>query len=452
MTRLTGALFLLLGMTLAARGHFVFIVPADGNQAQVVFSDDFKPDLKVPIKKIAHTRFSALVEGKSVSIEAKTGKNALTVEAPGKTATWVAGVCSYGVIAKGKEPFLLTYYARALVGAKGGTRVKAPAIAAMKLDVLPDLTASGGPVARVLWEGKPLAGAEVVLYVPGKDESETVKTDASGQVKLPVASSAGTYGIRARHLDERKGKLDDKEYASARTYATCLFPVAGARSEASPARKVLVKEKRAGNPEASKLLADARAARANWVQFPGFTADVAVNVEGKVTRGKVKVSSKGKVDLDLEGGAKDWARRMLSSIVGHRLDDSTTLNTPCAFLDEVVDHPLGRSIKVLEDEFHSSYRIRDHQVIEVNRRMKDTRFTITVLENRLTPEKKYLPASYVVNSWDLKTDVLKSSVTHHNTWQRVGKYDLPLLATVLTATAGKQETRTIKLTGCKLLE
>ena len=138
---------------------------------------------------------------------------------------------------------------------------------------------------------------------------------------------------------------------------------------------------------------------------------------------------------------------MLSSIVGHRMDDTTTLTTPCRFADDVTDHPLGRAIRVLNDEFHSSYRIRDKQVIEVNRRMGDLRFTITVMENRQNAEKKYLPSNYVVNYWDVKTGALKKSVTHYNTFTRIGKFDLPLSALIVTAEDGKQAARSIKLSG-----
>ena len=201
------------------------------------------------------------------------------------------------------------------------------------------------------------------------------------------------------------------------------------------------------NPEATKLLADARAERANWVDFPGFRADVTVNVEGKVAKGTVEATNKGKVHLKLDGEPQPWAQGMLSSIVGHRLDDTTTLTTPCGFADDVTDHPLGRAIRVLNDEFHSSYRIRDKQVIEVNRRMGDMRFTITVMENRKNAEKKYLPSTYVVNYWDVKTGALKKSVTHLNTWTRIGKYDLPLTALIVTAEDGKQVARSIKLSG-----
>jgi hypothetical protein len=205
------------------------------------------------------------------------------------------------------------------------------------------------------------------------------------------------------------------------------------------------------DPAATKLLADARAARAEWDKFPGFSANLEVNIDGKVTRGSVTVGSKGKVEVKLDDEpAADWAKRELGSVVGHRLPGTATLDTPCAFADDVKDHPLGRAIRVLNDEFHSSYRVRDRQIIEVNRHMESSRFTITVMENRLNEEKKFLPACYVVNTWDGKTNALKSSQTFHQTWQRVGAFDLPLTVTVVTAAAGKQEARSLKLTDRKL--
>jgi hypothetical protein len=212
------------------------------------------------------------------------------------------------------------------------------------------------------------------------------------------------------------------------------------------------------DPAATKLLADARAARANWVGFPGFTADLEVNIDGHTGRARVEVKPDGKLSLDTAGGALDkgaenWVRHELGSVVGHRLDSGTDLETPCAFADGELDHPLGRAVRVLNDEFHSSYRIRDRQIVVVNRNMpqQGVRFTITVLENRLNEEKKYLPVSYVVNSWDLKADTLTSSEAHHQSWRRVGKFDLPETVTVVTAKADKQEARSLELSNFKLL-
>ena len=217
------------------------------------------------------------------------------------------------------------------------------------------------------------------------------------------------------------------------------------------------------DPAATKLLAEARAARAQWENFPGFKAKLSINIDGKVTKGTVEVSPKGKVTVQADNAKQedvDWARGELAQIIGHRLDSASDSDTPCAFVDDVKDHPLGRAIRVLNDEFHSSYRVRERQILVVNRQMKDSRFTITVLENKLNKEtQKYLPVCYVVNSWDPKTGALTSSASYHHTWKRVGDFDLPLALAVVTAKASdserasdSQSTRSLKLSVHDLLK
>jgi hypothetical protein len=448
MKRLLSTAVLVLAITATAQAHFIFIVPPakGGRTVQVVFSDSTKPDQAKLLDKIAHTTFAVVdAKGKLTPVKAKKVGSALEIAVPGEGPAEVVGRCVYGVVDKGKEPFLLNYYSRTAI--EGGQRLyeKVPDEAKQPLQIVlvekwrhrtalnDGAVVSIGPIsnrARVLWQGKPLRGAEVIF---AGDKPVTVKTDKQGEVDV----QDGPMALVARQVEEKKGTHDGKAYSSVRHYATLVVKI-----ESQQSRLI----------DATKLLADARAARANWDDFPGFTADVEVNVEGKKSTGKVEVSSKGKVSLDMKGPDKEWARRMISSIVGHRLDDGTTLSTPCGFADDVTDHPMGRAIRVLNDEYHSSYRIRDRQVIEVNRRMADSRFTITVLENRQNAEKKYLPASYVVNTWNLKTGALQGSATHHNTWQRVGKFDLPHNCIIVNASANQLVNRTLRFSNHKLLE
>ncbi|HEY8503324.1 MAG TPA: DUF3386 family protein [Gemmataceae bacterium] len=189
------------------------------------------------------------------------------------------------------------------------------------------------------------------------------------------------------------------------------------------------------DPAATRLLAEARAARAEWRNFPGFTADVEVNEDGRLVRGTVRVAADGRVRFEgIDPGAHAWALRATRSLVAHRLPQTREAPTPCRFADEGdADHPLGRKVLVLNDELHSSYRIRDEQILEVNRVMKDARFTITVLENRKTPEGKYLPCSYQVSYWDTEGKELTRAEGHVNTWERVGAFDLPAEIRVITA-------------------
>jgi hypothetical protein len=190
----------------------------------------------------------------------------------------------------------------------------------------------------------------------------------------------------------------------------------------------------AEDPAATKLLAEARAARATWADFPGFTADCAVNLDGKVTKGKVTVSATGQVKLDGFGDAPArWAQRTLGSIVGHRMPGADP-GTPCRFAGDDADHPFGRTVKVLNDEFHSSYRIKDRQILVVNRTQGEQRFTITVLESRTNAEGKYLSTNFAVNYWDGATGELIRSEANYQSWTRLDQFDLPVTALVQTAT------------------
>jgi uncharacterized GH25 family protein len=341
MRRWSGAFLLLCGLALPARAHFVWIIPdkgAGGSDALVVFSDDQAPDPNVSVTKIARTELFAVgADGRTIPLKATEGKDAYRVAALGKGPAVYGGVCRYGVVQKGKaEPFLLVYCAKALVGA---TLRESPeqfwkATGRLPLEIVP---IEGKGMARVLYEGKPVADAEVVVMAPGKAESVERKTGADGTFKLDRPEANGLYAIRARHVLPEAGKEGGKSYKEMRYYATLTFPVSAAGSAGSGPAKA--------DPEATRLLREARAARVSWQSFPGFAADLEDNHNGKVVRGRVEVSADGKVKVDLpDAGAKAWAQRQMRSIVDHRLDNSAERNTPCAFLDDNTEHPLGRAV------------------------------------------------------------------------------------------------------------
>ncbi len=465
MHRLLYPMITLLGLASAAPAHFIWLLPDSGKSGEnptvrLVFSDQLAPDDADLLKKIKHTNvFVRGADGKTVPVKHTPGTMALDVALTGTGSRIVAATCRYGILQRGdSDPFQLTYHAKTVIGEKAPVP---PALARpvqeLALDIV--VVAKDRLVGQVLWQGKPLADAEVVLLVPGQEKNAVLKTDKNGEFPLAEARARGLYGIRAKYIEKRAGQEGGKKYTEARHYATLVLatpsgfnkaPIKGSKTFVPEegysfvAKEGELKE----NPEATRLLAEARAARANWVNFPGFSAVVEVNTNGKLAQGHVEVDAMGKVkltgfsDREIEG----WARRQLASIVSHRMDGSANQKTPCAFADEDVHHPLGRAIKVLNDEFHSSYRIRDRQVIVVNRQMPGERFSITVLENKRTPEKKFLSSIYVVNSWDLKTNALKSSQTFHQTWKRIGKLDLPAGVLIISAGGeGKTEARQITL-------
>jgi hypothetical protein len=452
------ALLCLATVAVPARAHFIWALPDEGDVIRVVFSDSPRPDDPALLKKIAHLQLFVRSEnGKVLVLEAHAGKDALEAQAPGEGLRQVAAVCQYGVSQHGgSEPFLLNYYAKSFVGLDKVGASKEPSHLLghswdkLPLEIVLVPEKKHPAMLRVLWQGKPLAAAEFVQLVPGKEKPVEGKSDADGLIVLEHPTQSGIYGIRVKYVEATEGELGGKKYKEVRHYATATAPVFVSVKAPDAA-------KTAPDAAATKLLADARAARAVYADFRGFTADVEVNLDGKVFRGQVSVDAKAKVKLQFDGAGGDeeaqrWASRQLASIIAHRLDSGSGEETPCAFADEDTESPLGRAIRVLNDEFHSSYRIRDHQVVVVNRQMGEVCFTITVLENRVNEEKKFLPVSYVVNTWDARTGALKNSEAFHHTWQRVGGFDLPQRTLVVTASAGKQQARSLTLSNWKLTE
>ena len=209
--------------------------------------------------------------------------------------------------------------------------------------------------------------------------------------------------------------------------ALLFVPLVGGTADEAKA------EKPKEDPAASKLLADARAARALWKNFLGFAADIEINLDGKVSKGTVAVDANGKLKFDgVSKEAEAWAKPIFGSIVGHRLD-STPRDTPCAFVDDETTHPMGRRIRVLNDELHSGYRIKDEQILVVDRHVEGRKFTISVLENRKNAEGKYLPVSFAVDYWNPTSGELLRSDATFQSWKRVGSFDLPVTARIVTA-------------------
>jgi hypothetical protein len=206
------------------------------------------------------------------------------------------------------------------------------------------------------------------------------------------------------------------------------------------------------DPAATKLMSDTHDSWAHWEDFPGFTGDLEVNLDGKISKGQVQVSRDGKVKVQVAvAGAQAFAEEVLVSLVGHRLGQRLDVNAPCAFVDDVTTHPLGRAVHVLKDDPGTTYRIRDREVVEVNRRMGNVRYTHIILENRPNKDKKHLTVSFVANMWDAKTGALRRTDTNHQSWERIGNFDLPVAVTRIRAGADNVlEVGTLKLSNLRV--
>jgi len=192
------------------------------------------------------------------------------------------------------------------------------------------------------------------------------------------------------------------------------------------------------------LFEEALAARAAWKDFPGFRAALTGNLDGRSFDGTVTIDAKGKVtfadtDPSREESVAPWVQEQLESIVQHRMARPAGAGERprpvLRFGESKDDHPLGRLLIFDGGKFASSYRVKDKQIMVVNRHVGKENMTITVLDNDRNTEGLFLPRSYTVQYWDATTGDLKRTETVQDRWQRVGLWDLPARHTVTMATS-----------------
>src|SRR5262249_39102656 len=116
------------------------------------------------------------------------------------------------------------------------------------------------------------------------------------------------------------------------------------------------------------------------------------------------------------------------------------------FADEETGHPFGRLLVFEGGRFASSYRVKDRQLLVVNRHLGDQYMTITVLDNERNLEGHFLPRNYTVQYWNAATGELRRTESVQQRWQRLGTWDLPAVHTVTTASGSGLSVRSFTLT------
>jgi len=290
-------------------------------------------------------------------------------------------------------------------------------------------------VLTALLDGQPLPNTRIDI-VDADLAGEELTTDAEGKVTFEP-SSPSLYCAYVGHTLPIAGEHRGKAYKEIRQFATLSFDwplVATAPDE-----------------EAVALFEEALAARAAWQDFTGFTAEIAGDLEGRPFSGKVTIAADGAVEVDLgeDAAMADWIDDQLESITMHRAaSQAPSAERPkpvLRFADSQTDHPLGRLLQFDGGHFASSYRVKDKQLLPVNRVNDGQNMTITVLDNERNAEGKFLPHIYVVQYWDETTGEPNRTETVRDRWTRVGAWDLPVDHTVTTASADGFSVRSFQL-------
>ncbi len=158
------------------------------------------------------------------------------------------------------------------------------------------------------------------------------------------------------------------------------------------------------DPAAVALLQDAFERTSRWGKdFPGFTANICCNDNGKQTQGSVKIKSSKEVEVTLESPSPEdsllkWAQSQLAMMAAHRGHRSFEAadGRYALTLGAEDHHPLGRQVLIHGDGMNSRYRVANSRIQQISRTMGPMRFTINIQDTMTTSDGKFLTTQYVV--------------------------------------------------------
>jgi hypothetical protein len=209
------------------------------------------------------------------------------------------------------------------------------------------------------------------------------------------------------------------------------------------------------DPRARAMLREAFEHTARWQpDFKGFTADLAVNIGGKESRGSVTVKSPKEVDVSLSDAEQQkWAEGQIGMIAVHRAprtfeeaDGKYALT-----LGDDSQHPLGPSVIINGDGMHSYYRIKGGRITQINRRMPHMGFTINVEESATTPDHKLITTRYTVYYFSPQDGKLTNVESFTDAHTRVGQSELPGTRRIIAYENGQVVVKTLTFTNHKML-
>lgn len=432
----------LLTMTLAAGAqpacaHFLWLEPdpVDPAAARACFGEYPTLRERAPLlERIRTTRVSVPGGAAPAAVPLSAAPDHYRAQLGSAAAAPVAlARLEYGLVRReGQPPFFLRYQAALLRGEGplaaariaellGSTRELPLAVTAA---ALPDGSLRLVPTL----EGKPVR-AEAVLFAPGAGAA----TALPGGLELTVPPGApGRYYLRLRVQDETPVRTAEGEGRFTRTYLSVVFDAAGTGAAAQP------------EDDAAAVVARAQDARAVWPEaFPGFSAEALFEHNGRAARGRLTVSPEFQVTLTVDDPELAQALRPgLASLIGHRRPGAG--GRYAATWRDNLPHPLGRAI-TLHDGGDGFYRIRDNQIMQINRDLEKGRFTTNMQEYERTPDGRFLPRAWTVAIFDEQDRLVRFGATRV-TWTRKDGIFLPALVEETTGAAGGTSSSRVVLT------
>ncbi len=220
---------LVLAATSVASAHFVWVAvdkDSGGSHSLFVwFSELAEADSADLLDKIVNVKVwtrSAKSQPETIKVTKKVAGEGGALIAPLPAgATAASAHIKYGVLERRGEKFLLQYHAKYLDAAAAEWKAVARD-ESLVFDIVPQCTEKGFDL-EVLFQGKPIAGSEFVIFDPTAAETKGT-TDEAGRIHLGVAKP-GLYSIRAKWIVKEAGKEGDQEYPQVNHYSTLALRV-----------------------------------------------------------------------------------------------------------------------------------------------------------------------------------------------------------------------------------
>jgi hypothetical protein len=175
-----------------------------------------------------------------------------------------------------------------------------------------------------------------------------------------------------------------------------------------------------GEPRAAALLQEAAKTRYTWSpEITTVSGKIAWDKDGKSGAATFHsvLRKRGGLTFTAEGEtqALPEVKEHVASMFGHRVPPvpgAAARPQPEAVI-VVEDDERGPLIQVLGDALHSSQRVKDGKLVQVNRLMGGQRFTIDVTEFEKAPDgQRYYPAAFTVTWWDAATGKKREKQTY----------------------------------------
>jgi len=184
--------------------------------------------------------------------------------------------------------------------------------------------------------------------------------------------------------------------------------------------------------DANRLIAETRAEEVVWHGFPGFVADIEIELEGKAAHGRIIVQSDGRIHLEhFPDHLRRWAMECLRRVIQQRLTEFVPTQQAWMFANS----PKGQAVCRSDAPFGPFIWIENNRMVAIDVRVATSKQRLTTLKTQRNRDGKSLPIAQVSHCWNTRTCALEATETTLLAWDRVGGFDLPASLQILSASA-----------------